>query len=172
MTAEQRIVACGLIAGGVALAIGMWVLLRYLPAADIGTDQYGRIAYALRANVIALAPLFIMLITIANARFLGTAIDPTRGAADQALDINRRVARNTLEQTFLFVVIALALSTVISAAHLHFILASAVAFAAARCVFWSGYRVSPLYRAPGMAATGFVNLGMLFYFFYLMYPHR
>ena len=34
-------------------------------------------------------------------------------------------------------------------------------FVAARIAFWIGYRMHPLYRAPGMAATGFLNLGLL-----------
>jgi hypothetical protein len=28
---------------------------------------------------------------------------------------------------------------------------------------WLGYRLNPLYRAPGMSATSYMNLGMILY---------
>jgi hypothetical protein len=36
-------------------------------------------------------------------------------------------------------------------------------FVVARVVFWVGYRVRPIYRAPGMSATGYLNAGLLGY---------
>ena len=36
-------------------------------------------------------------------------------------------------------------------------------FIVARAVFWLGYRLNPLYRAPGMSATAYMNLGMILY---------
>jgi hypothetical protein len=36
-------------------------------------------------------------------------------------------------------------------------------YVVARCAFWLGYRVNPLYRAPGMSATAYMNLGMILY---------
>jgi hypothetical protein len=36
-----------------------------------------------------------------------------------------------------------------------------VVFVVARIAFWVGYRVHPLYRAFGMAATGYLNVGIL-----------
>ena len=57
----------------------------------------------------------------------------------------------------------LALSTVVPLAHLQVVYACAVVFIVARIVFWIGYRIDPLYRAPGMAATAYMNLGMILY---------
>jgi len=34
-------------------------------------------------------------------------------------------------------------------------------FVVARIAFWIGYRVHPLYRAFGMAATAYLNIGLL-----------
>jgi hypothetical protein len=31
----------------------------------------------------------------------------------------------------------------------------------ARMAFWIGYRIDPLYRAFGMGATGYLNVGLL-----------
>jgi len=38
----------------------------------------------------------------------------------------------------------------------------------ARAVFWVGYRINPLYRAPGMAATAYMNFGMILYLLFHM----
>ena len=35
------------------------------------------------------------------------------------------------------------------------------AFIVARMAFWIGYRIHPLYRAFGMGATGYLNVGLL-----------
>ena len=39
--------------------------------------------------------------------------------------------------------------------------AAAIVFVAARLAFWIGYRIDPLYRAFGFAATFYLNLGLL-----------
>ena len=36
-----------------------------------------------------------------------------------------------------------------------------ITFVIARLVFWFGYRIHPLYRAPGFSSTAYLNLGML-----------
>jgi uncharacterized MAPEG superfamily protein len=125
-----------------------------------------RVAYALQANVVALVPLFVMLMTVGNARFFSDAIDPTRGAETPAMQIDARVAGNTFEQTFGFAIASLALSTVVPMNHLQAVWACAIVFVVARAVFWIGYRINPLYRAPGFASTAYLNLGMIGYVLY------
>ena len=39
--------------------------------------------------------------------------------------------------------------------------AVAITFVISRVVFWIGYRIHPLYRAPGFASTAYLNLGMI-----------
>jgi hypothetical protein len=39
--------------------------------------------------------------------------------------------------------------------------AAAIVFVTARAAFWVGYRLHPLYRAFGMAATGYLNVALL-----------
>ena len=39
--------------------------------------------------------------------------------------------------------------------------AATVVFVVARFAFWIGYRIYPLYRAFGMAATMYLNFGLL-----------
>ena len=111
----------------------------------------------------AIVPLFVMLIAIGNSRFLSDAIDPTRRAESASMLIDGRVADNTLQQNFVFAVASLAVSTLVPLQYLQVVWACAIVFVAARGLFWIGYRLNPLYRAPGMSATAYLNLGMILY---------
>ena len=151
------------------MALGVWALTNVLPVPEIVDSLGERLAYALRANVVALLPLFIMIITVANSRFLSEAIDPTRQAESVSMQIDGRVVDNTLQQNFVFVIASLALSTIVPLQNLQVVWACAIVFVTARLVFWFGYRLNPLYRAPGMSATAYLNLGMiLFLLFHLL----
>jgi hypothetical protein len=163
MKAEQKIVAIGAASGVLLMAISVWLLTKTLPAPVI-TDTVGeRLAYALQANIVAVVPLFIMFITIGNSRFLSDAIDPTRKAESPSMNIDARVADNTLQQNFVFVVASLAVSTIVEVNNLQVVWACTIVFVVARSVFWAGYRINPLYRAPGMSATAYMNLGMILF---------
>jgi hypothetical protein len=148
------------------MALAVWALTQALPAPSIADAPGERLAYALRANVVALVPFFVMIIAVGNARFLSDAIDPTRRAEHRAMDIDGRVADNTLQQNFVFAVASLALSTVVPLGALQVVWACAIVYVVARIVFWIGYRINPLYRAPGMSATAYMNLGMILFVLY------
>jgi hypothetical protein len=77
------------------------------------------------------------------------------------MQINGRVVENTLQQFLLYLVGTLALSVNLTAEQMRVIPATAIVFVVARIAFWIGYRIHPLYRAFGMAATGYLNLGIL-----------
>jgi len=163
---SQKIVGIAAASGVTLMALGVWGLTGLLPPPSIPDAIGERLAYALRANVVALVPLFVMLMTVGNSRFFSDAIDPTRGAETPAMQIDARVAGNTFEQTFGFVIASLALSTLVSLHHLQVVWACTIVFVVARAVFWIGYRVNPLYRAPGFSATAYLNLGMIGYALY------
>jgi len=163
MRAEQRIVAIGAASGVLAMVAGVWLLTQVLPGPAIADAPAERLAYALRANVVALVPFLIMIVTVGNSRFTSEAIDPTRHAESATMEIDGRVVENTLQQSFVFAVASLALSTIVPLDHLQVVWACAIVFVVARAVFWLGYRVDPLYRAPGMSATAYMNLAMIGY---------
>ena len=163
MRKKQKIVAIGAASGVAIMALSVWVLTRALPTPVIVDILGERLSYALRANVVAIVPFFIMLITVGNSRFLSEAIDPTRHAESRSMEIDGRVADNTLQQNFVFAVASLALSTIVPLQHLQVVWACAIVFVIARAVFWLGYRINPLYRAPGMSSTAYMNLGMILY---------
>jgi hypothetical protein len=172
MKKEQKIVAAGAASGVAAMAAGVWMLTGALPPPLADDALAERLAYALGANVVALLPFFAMIITVANARFLSEAIDPTRRAESRSMEIDGRVVDNTLQQNFVFAVASMALSTLVALEHLQVVWACAIVFVVARCAFWLGYRIDPLYRAPGMAATAYLNLGMILFVLYWLFKGR
>jgi hypothetical protein len=168
MKSEQKIVAMGAASGVILMVLAVWVLTQILPPPQIVDSIGARLAYALGANVFALIPLFVLFITVGNERFLSDAIDPTRHAENKTMEINGRVADNTLQQNFVFVVASLALATVVPVQNLQIVWACAIWFVIARLLFWAGYHKNPLYRAPGMSGTAYMNLGLIIYVLYLI----
>ena len=61
----------------------------------------------------------------------------------------------------LFLAGALALAASLPPERIQIVGAAAIVFVAARLAFWIGYRIDPLYRAFGFAATFYLNLGLL-----------
>ena len=160
MTKDQKIVATGAASGILTMALLVWILSTVI-VAPILEGAADRLAYALPWAVLAAIPLFMMLAAVGNARFLSEAIDPTLGKEDQKTIVNGRVADNTLQQFTIFAIALLALSTTLPADRLSFVPATAITFLIARMVFWVGYRIHPLYRAPGFSSTAYLNLGMM-----------
>jgi uncharacterized membrane protein YecN with MAPEG domain len=101
-----------------------------------------------------------MIAAVGNARFLGEAIDPTQHKEDPKLVVNGRVADNTTQQFLLFLVGLTALAVTLPVEKLSYIPAIAITFVICRIVFWIGYRIKPVYRAPGFASTAYMNLFM------------
>ena len=166
MKYEQRVVGIGAAIGVISMIIGVWVLAQIVPASRIMDTTANRLAYTLAANVLAILPFFVMMVTVGNKRFLSDAIDPTRHAEDALMEIDGRVTDNTLQQTFVFFVASLAAATGLPFTHLHLVGAAAIWFVIARSAFWIGYRINPLYRAPGMSGTAYLNLAIICYVLY------
>lgn len=161
MTKEQKTVAIGAASGIVMMVVLVWAIATYLPVPNIPDNFGARLAYALRWSVVAALPFFFMIAAVGNARFLGEAIDPTQNKEDRKLVVNGRVADNTTQQFLLFLVGVLALSTVLPIQRISYVPAVAITFVICRLIFWVGYRIQPLYRAPGFASTAYLNLFML-----------
>ena len=168
MNNGQKTVAIGAASGVALMALSVWGLYSIVP--DPGAvDMIDRLAFTLRLNVLALVPLFILIVTVGNQRFLSEAIDPLRHAENTKMEINGRVVENTLQQQFIFCVGTLALSTLLTATSIKLIAALTTVYIVARVIFWIGYHINPLYRAPGMAATGYMNLGIIAAVLYLTF---
>lgn len=154
-------VGVGAASGVLAMLVSVAVIFSFWPADPRLTDIGARLACTLQADVFAVLPLLIGIVVVGNNRFLSDAIDPTLQKEDAATLINGRVVENTQQQYLLFLIGTLALSTRLTADQMRVIPAAAIVFVAARILFWIGYRIHPLYRAFGMAATGYLNIGII-----------
>jgi hypothetical protein len=161
MTREQKIVAIGSASGVVTMIAAVVGIYHIWPINSSLTDATSRLAYTMQANAFAVIPLLLGILVIGNARFLSEAIDPTLEKEDLAMQINGRVVNNTLQQFTLFFVATTALCVNASSGQMRLIPAATIAFIVARITFWIGYRIDPLYRAFGMGATGYLNVGLL-----------
>jgi hypothetical protein len=161
MTRDQKIVGVGAASGVTAMVMAIACIYQLWPINSSLADVSSRLAYALQANAFAVLPLLIGIMAVGNSRFLSEAIDPTLRKEDLGTQINGRVVENTLQQYVLFLIGTLALSVNLTAEQMRAIPAAALVFVVARFAFWIGYRIHPLYRAFGMAATGYLNVGIL-----------
>jgi hypothetical protein len=161
MNSDQKKVAIGAASGVTAMIVSVSAIYNLWPINSELVDVASRLAYALKANAFAILPVLIGIITVGNNRFLSDAIDPTLHKEDSKIEINGRVVENSLQQYVLFLVGTLALSASLNSEQMRVLPAVSIVFFVARFAFWIGYRIHPLYRAFGMAATGYLNLGLL-----------
>jgi hypothetical protein len=161
MTRDQKIVAVGAASGVGAMIIAITGIYQLWPVNPSLTDASSRLVFAAQASAFAVIPLLIGVMVVGNSRFLSEAIDPTLRKEDLATQINGRVVENTLQQFVLFLVGTTALSVNLTAEQMRVVPAAVIVFVIARVAFWIGYRIHPLYRAFGMAATGYLNVGLL-----------
>jgi hypothetical protein len=160
MTKDQKKVAIGAASGIAGMVLTVWLISAYMPQPQVIDAPGNRLAYAIRWSVVAVLPLFAMLVAVGNARFLSEAIDPTLGKESQSMVVDGRVADNTLQQFVCFLVGITALSVSVPIGWISVIPAVAITFVICRLVFWVGYRIHPLYRAPGFSSTAYMNLFM------------
>jgi uncharacterized membrane protein YecN with MAPEG domain len=155
---------------GIGLALGLWRWLAHL----IPVDPTGRLPYRLRLACASLLPaacvLNAMIVVQMRLRAVSGALDPLAGQDDWRLLVNQRVISNTVEQLAGFVPAMLAVAAGVSPGWMSFVVAAGLVFAAARLVFWAGYMLGPLLRAPGMAATFGVNIGTLLAAVWVWWP--
>ena len=161
MTLDQKIVGVGAASGVAGMIAAVVCVYQLWPSSTGLVDISSRLAYTLQANAFAVIPLLAGIIAVGNNRFLSEAIDPTLRKEDEVTQINGRVVENTLQQFVLFLIATTALSVNLTAAQMRIIPSATIVFVAARLAFWVGYRIHPLYRAFGMAATGCLNIGLL-----------
>lgn len=167
MNNSQKTVAVGAASGIVLMALSVWGLSSVIPPIVGMEEPLARVMFALGLNVVAILPLFVMIATVGNSRFLSDAIDPLKHKESKEMEVDAHVVDNTLQQNFVFFVGTLALASVIPPACANVLVAVTIVFVIARLAFWLGYRVNPLYRAPGMSATAYMNLGILLTTLYL-----
>jgi hypothetical protein len=143
---------------GIAGAYLLWRLLSgiIVVAAVTGTSE--RVGFACAALLPGALVLDLMIAAQMLVRALSRAVDPMAGADGRFLRVNQRALTNTVEQLAGFAPSLAAFAAAAPPERMADVLALGIVFGVARVVFWGGYLLGPLLRAPGMAATFAVNL--------------
>lgn len=134
-----------------ALLLGMIIGPRAAQTAD-------RLAYAAAWMLPIAILLLVMTLATGLGRFFGGGADPTLNADSRYVDISRRSVTNTLEQSLIFALAALAMAAVTPAGQLGLLGSLVILFVIARLLFWFGYLRHPLYREAGMVLTYEINV--------------
>jgi uncharacterized membrane protein YecN with MAPEG domain len=148
-------------AAGMSVAFAGWQGLAAILPGDLAAGLPERLAVACAALLPAVSVLNLMIATQMWLRVRGGVVDPLAGRDGASLQVNQRALTNTVEQLAGFAPALLAVSGGVSSDRMRFVVAAGVVFAAARLVFWVGYLLGPMLRAPGMAGTFVVNIATL-----------
>lgn len=152
MDGEEDVIAAnrrGLqLAAPVSLAVSAliwWLTLRLAPVPAIGPFEL-----ALACSIAAIFLTVVLAVeAVAHGRLFTKAIDPTLGAENRAILVNRNVLQNTVEQTLVFVPGLFGLAAVGGDPRL--ILAATLNWIVSRWMFWAGYQRASRYRALGIS---------------------
>jgi len=154
MLRKQILVAAGMATGVVVLLLlyQSGVALRF--PTPTGEDEASRLAFAARWMLVPALCLLVGIGLTANRRFFAAdAIDGSPTPQSNALQINLRYNRNTLEQTVLAAVAWSGLALALPHEQLGLIPLLAIFFATGRATFWLGYLIAPWARAFGLVLT-------------------
>jgi uncharacterized membrane protein YecN with MAPEG domain len=143
---------------GIVGAYLLWRVLAGILVVDPVTGTAERIGFACAALLPGVLVLDLMIALQMLMRARTRAVDPLAGVDNRFLQVNQRALTNTVEQIAGFVPALLALAAGAPPGWVPGVVALGLVFGVARLVFWGGYLMGPLLRAPGMAATFAVNL--------------
>lgn len=143
---------------GTVLGWLLFALIFGLLAGPVAATKADRLAYAAAWLLPVAILLFVMTFAVGIARFWSRGIDPTAGTDTRFIDISGRALTNTVEQSLIFALAALAMAAVTPAGQLGLLASLTVLFLIARLAFWIGYLRAPLYRYAGFALTAEINL--------------
>ena len=153
---DRRSVIIGVLAGTV-LGWLLFALLLGLVIGPTAATKADRLGYAAAWLLPIALLIFLMTMATGLGRFFGGGADPTLNADSRYVDISRRVLTNTVEQSLIFAMAALAMAALTPAGQLGLLGSLVILFVIARLAFWVGYLLHPLYREVGMAVTFQIN---------------
>jgi uncharacterized membrane protein YecN with MAPEG domain len=146
---------------GIVIAVALWQGLGRIIPVGVAAGMPQRLGVACAALLPTVCVLDLMIVVQMALRVRTGAVDPLAGRDNHTLQVNQRALTNTVEQLAGFVPALLALAAGAPPAWLPFVVAAGLAFGLARLVFWAGYLLGPLWRAPGMAASFAINVATL-----------
>jgi len=167
MTNDQKKVAAGAASGVFAMLAALIALSGIFAGLAVDAGAGERLAYAVKWIALGALPLAAAIASVGNARFNSEAIDPTAGKESAAMMVNGRVVDNNVQQYLLFGAASLAVAASARGDQLGIVAAASIIFVIARCIFWIGYRIRPIYRAAGFSSTFYLNVLLFGYALWL-----
>lgn len=153
-----------IILGNVLIAITFVCVYNGVPAPNPRLDTPTvRVIYALRLSVCSALMMAILVMRIANTRFVTKAINPVEGNAENLVQVDKNCLQNTLEQLVLHVIAQVALASNLSAESAHVLPLMTSFFVIGRVLFVVGYHRGAKYRALGFTITWSPNCCSLVY---------
>jgi uncharacterized MAPEG superfamily protein len=150
---------------GTVLAWGL--LFVFWPAASPGVAGAGdRLVLAMGLLVWPALMLLIMVSAVALTRLATAAFDPLKDPESSFQLRAQRALTNSVEQTAIFVPALLAAAVLADPADIRFAGVITALYCTARGLFWVGYVINSLYRAPGMIMTLNINVAVIAYAMY------
>ena len=146
---------------GIVVAFIIWHVLSRIIPADAAAQLPERLGLVFASLLPAVCVLNLMVVVQMRLRVAYRAVDPLAGLDTRPLQVNQRVLTNTVEQLVGFAPALLALAAGAPPAWMPMVVSAGLVFALMRLVFWGGYLLDPLLRAPGMAATFAVNVATM-----------
>lgn len=133
------------------------------------SDLGDKLTYYIRCCVFPCSVVLCIAIqSVANKRGQSMAANPLAGREHKVV-LEKNVLTNTVEQTMLFLMITLVLTTYLNAAEMKIIPLYSVLWVIGRVFFRIGYAIHPRYRSFGVVTTLFTAPIFLILVGYLMY---
>ena len=118
-----------------------------MPAPSSG-ELSVKIAYTLRCFLFLAMFLGVAVALTGRNRVIVGARNPLSGN-EAGMQLHKKRLTNTLEQTFIYVMLALLLATLLEKEEMKYIFLSTILFVVGRVLFWVGYGIHPAYREIG-----------------------
>lgn len=170
---QQISVALGMMAAAIVVALLFWGPELTWAGRPIGDDVASRLIWAIRFSLLPAVCILAAVGVIATRRFFDTrAIDGGLPEPGSALDIDRRILANTVEQAMLALPAYAAAAVTLPMEDMPRIGACAMAFVAGRIAFAIGYHIAPPFRAFGFALTFYSSAALYAWLAWeLIIPH-
>ena len=154
---------------GTVLAWGLlfafWPVIE--PGVEPGVQGAGeRLALAAGLLVWPALMLLVMVFAVALTRLATAAFDPLNDPESSFQRRAQRALTNSVEQTAIFAPALLSAAVLADPVDIRFAGVMTALYCAARGLFWAGYVINPLYRAPGMIMTLNINVAVVAYAVY------
>ncbi len=157
----KSIVHWGMLAGALILAAMIAAGWRWLPDPEGVGSVAGRLRYVLSWQCLYALPVLAVVGWMVLKRYQSDELLQGYKGASDALSFWSAVARNTLEQQFIAVLVSLSFGALCPVAYLKLVPVHAFALLFGRALFILGYQAHPLARIPGFVIGHYFNIGLM-----------